>query len=94
MEKVRMKIVAIDEQENRNEITTLTIKAKSKDKIYIFAVKEEDYLDEKKRKGFHQDWLKTIKKSQVRAGMSKKNKEIKRKKVQDMIGSEVEEIVY
>lgn len=89
-----MKIVAIDKHKNRNGLITLNIKAKSEGIIYTFAVKEDDYLDEETRNSFHQNWLKTIKKSQVSGKMTKTDKGKREKKVKDLIGIEVEENVY
>lgn len=94
MKKVNMQIVAIEAQKNRNGLITLSIKVKSEEVLYTFAVKEDDYLDEKTRNAFHQDWLRTIKKSQVSKKMTKSDTEKKEKKVKDLIGREVEEIVY
>jgi hypothetical protein len=94
MKKVSMQIVDIEKQTNRNGIVILSIKAKSEDQIYTFAAKEDDYLDDRIRKGFHQDWLNTIKKAQTLNHLPKKDKDEKTKNVKALVGEEVEESVY
>jgi DNA polymerase III delta prime subunit len=94
MKKVSMQIVDIEENTNPNGISILRITAKSEGIIYKFGAKEEDYIDEKTRKKLDQGFLKAIKKSQERSMATKTQIDQNAKNVKDLIGTEVEEVVY
>jgi hypothetical protein len=94
MTKIKMKVVSIREEPGRNGGMHLRIKVKSGENLYTFAVKEEDYLDENKRAGFHQNWIRTIRKAQTRAEKTKKDITKEKEKVRSLIGVEVEEDEY
>jgi uncharacterized tellurite resistance protein B-like protein len=94
MKKVCMQIVGAEEEANPNGLIMLRITAKCEDIVYTFAAKEEDYLDEKKRKGLDQGFLRIIKKSQEQSKATKSQKDQNIRKVKDLIGTEVEEVVY
>lgn len=94
MEKVKMKIVSIEEEPAKNGGMHLRIKAKSDGKIFTFGVKEEDYLDESSRRRFHQSWIQTIHKAQIHEKKSKEQVTKDKEKVHSLVGEEVEESEY
>ena len=91
MKKLKMKIAKITPETNRNDITTYRIKVESGGKIYEFAVREDEYLNEEKRARFHARFFKTIRRSQEATMQSSIEKENKTKKRDSLIGKEVKE---
>jgi hypothetical protein len=94
MEKLKMKVVDIEEHPTPNGLVQLKVIVKSGGKIFTFAAKEEDYLDELTRKSFHQNWLKQIKKVFAREHESGTEVKRRKNKMKDLKGAEVEEVEY
>ena len=91
MKKIKMKIAHITPETNPNGIIIYRIKVESDGQTYKFAVKEDDYLVEEKRKRFHAGWIKTIRNSQEAKTQSSAVKGSKQEKMKRLIGKEVEE---
>ena len=89
--KIKIKIVKVTQEPHDGGATLLRIKGESGGKIYEFAAKEDEYLDEHKRISIQELMLKRVRDDRKRTVRTKEQKDDQQKKVVALVGTEIVE---